>query len=278
MYNTKTPTPNKEGKSKFQIVGAQEKDSLGTENWKIYLDGNRLLSAWVPPIDSPYASFVKIKTIMAVSEISGQISPRYSDGEVNSEKGIDSTINAGLLGNDVAVVLDSGGPHSVAMAIRLATRLGYQPIIMFDNIPDVKGSTKSEQDVATMLYFAGEIENLKNTGTIRKDGPPVFVLDTHRDNYTAGIHQHNNGNEFNQHDFPSAKELLENGIKSVVYLNEGDQGGRVRTSFQSLDRVGDDLKPIITSWEKAGIKIVYTGVRPWPELTDRLRYFLGIFT
>jgi len=173
--------PTNAGESKFQIVGAANADSLGSQNWKRYLASKTLRNAWSPPDGSPYKRFQKDKTIASVDRIGAAIRPRYSDGEVNSEQGIQNLIRSGALGEHTAVILDSGGAHSVAMAVRLVEQVGYQPVVMFDSIPHPNGANRSEQELATMLYFAQQVAGLKQGGKMRADAPPAFVLDCHRD-------------------------------------------------------------------------------------------------
>lgn len=191
--------------------------------------------------------------------------PRYSEGESNSEQGIGNLIRSGVLGKDTAVILDSGGAHSVAMAVKLAKELGYQPIVMFDTEPHPQGANKAEQDLATLLYFAEEVKRLKADGGIRPDAPPAFILDTHRDDLFPGGKDVDNTYTYDNKDFPDAQTLRQHGITKVVYLNEGDQHGSVTPSFQSIDRVAKDLKPTVRAWEQNGIKMVYTGVQPWED-------------
>lgn len=198
--------------------------------------------------------------------------PRYSEGEVTSEGGIGNLIRTGVLGRETAVVLDSGGAHSVAMAVKLARELGYQPIVMFDTEPHQNGTNKAEQNLATLLYFADEVKRLKAEGKIKADAPPAFILDTHRDNMFPGSKAFDNTYTYNNRDFPDARTLRQQGITKIVYLNEGDQNGNITPSFQSIDRVAKDLKQTIRAWEQGGIKILYTGVRPWQD-RDRGRGF-----
>ncbi len=60
--------------------------------------------------------------------------------------------------------------------------------------------------------------------------------------------------------------LRQQGITKVIYLNEGDQNGSITPSFQSIDRVASDLKKTIRAWEAGGVKMLYTGVRPWQDM------------
>lgn len=172
----------------------------------------------------------------------------------------------GTIGTDTAVILDSGAAHSVAMAVRLAEN-GYQPVVMFDSIPHPEGITRSEQGLATLLYFAEKVNQLKEQGVIKADAPPVFILDTHRSNTSlkAGKAEYDNTYAYASTDFPSAEELQQHGIAKIVYLNEGDQEGRINSSYQSINRLEEDLKPLARDWESKGIKMLYTGISPWKE-------------
>ncbi len=121
-------TPKDASKKVFSIVSARDTGSLGTSEWKRYLDRNRLNEAWSTPEGSPFGRFEKTKTINAVNKFAKDLKPRYSEGEITSEEGIGNLIKTGVLGRETAVVLNSGGAHSIAMAVKLARELGYQPI------------------------------------------------------------------------------------------------------------------------------------------------------
>lgn len=254
-------------KKTFSIVSAKETDSFGTTEWKSYLDRNKLNDAWSAPEGSPFGRFEKTRTIDAVNRFANELKPRYSEGEVTSEIGIGNLIKTGILGKDTAVVLDSGGAHSVAMAVKLAKELGYQPIVMFDTEPHLNGANKAEQELATLLYFAEETKRLKAEGKIEADAPPVFVMDTHRDDLILSDgKEFDNTYMYKDEDLPDAQTFRQHGITKVIYLNEGDQNGSITPSFQSIDRVAKDLKPVVKAWEQGGIRMSYTGVSPWKSI------------
>lgn len=155
----------------------------------------------------------------------------------------------------------------MAMAAMLV-ELGYAPVIMFNS--EFNETHHAMQDVAAMLYHAQEISNAKLWGKIGASSPPVFVMDAHREDWsgTGGNPRHfKNSYSYKERDLPSADELKKQGIKRVVYLNEGDQDGEIRPEFQGIRRVWRDLKGVVSKWETAGIKMLYTGVEPW-EHTD----------
>lgn len=248
----------------FTIVSARETDSSGAFKWKRYLDKNRLNKAWSAPGGSPFGPFEKTKTIDAVNKFAGDLKPRYSKGEVRSEAGIGNLIKTGVLDRETAIVLDSGGAHSIAMAAKLARELGYQPIVMLDAKPHQNGTNRAEQELATLLYFADEVKRLKAEGKIKSDAPPAFILDIHRDLWPLPG-RFNNNYTYKDGDFPDARTLRQHGITKVVYLNEDDHNGSITLYFQSIDRVAKDLKQIVRAWEQEGIKMLYTGVKPWQD-------------
>lgn len=255
-------------KDNFSIVSPQEDDSTGADTWKSYLDRKKLSAAWFPPEGSPYNKFVKTKTLNSVEFVGNRIKPRYSDGEIKSEQELNNLINGGQLKQGTAVILDSGGAHSVAMAVKLVEH-GYQPVVMFDSVPHTRGINRSQQELATLLYFAEQMNKLKEEGKIKPDAPPVFILDTHRDDVDMDVSFGKdktkviNTYTYAEQDFPSPEDFKKFGVRKIVYLNEGDQRGEVRPDFQSTDRLSDDLKPIVEKWTQAGIKIAYTGISPW---------------
>lgn len=255
-----------EDKDNFSIVSPQETDSTGGNTWKPYLDRKKLLDAWCPPEESPYRKFVKTKTINSVEFVGSRIKPRYSGGEIKSERELDNLINSGKLEKGTAIILDSGGAHSVAMAVKLIEN-GYQPVVMFDSVPHTKGINSSQQGLATLLYFAEQMNKLKQEGKIKPDAPPVFILDTHRNDMDVSFGKDKtkvkNTYSYSAQDFPSSEDFQKFGVQKIVYLNEGDQRGEVRPDFQSTDRLGSDLKPVVEKWTQVGIKITYTGISPW---------------
>lgn len=265
----------------LSIVSPQEIDSLRSKRWMFYLKGKELLAAWSPPCKSPYSKYMKTKTINSVDFVIGRIKPRYSEGEKKSEKELDNLIKfiKDRGPNQFMVILDSGGPHSVAMGAKLA-RNGFQPVVMLNGIPHSKGVVSSQQGLATLLYFAEEINSLKRNGVIKPNSPPAFILDAHRQDVDIFKNRNSFDNtySYNANDFPSAEELKALGIKKVIYLNEGDQRGEIKPAYQSLDRSSRDLRPILEEWNKKGIQIFYTGINPWGTENGRIKdnFFLNM--
>lgn len=123
----------KDAELKYPHVGRQLKDSKGSEEWRAYLDASRLRAAWSPPEGSVYEKYQKSKTMDSIDDLKDSIQPRYSDGDRVSVEGLKEMISEGLFDEHTAIVLDSGGAHSVPMAAELVARLGYQPVVMLDS-------------------------------------------------------------------------------------------------------------------------------------------------
>ena len=256
----------KASEESFPLVYRRETDSFNTTEWKKFLNNKRLREAWAAPAGSPYARFEKTQAIDTVDRFAANLKPRYSEGELMSEGGVGELIRTGVAGEDTAIVLDSGGAHSVAMAVRLARELGYQPIVMFDIGPNPEESSSFHESLATLLYFSAEVHKLKAEGKIRAGAPPVFILDAHRESkdYLGGKIV-DKSYKYTVEDFPDASTLKLHGISHIVYLNEANMNGQILPSFQSINRVKPDLKPMVKSWEKGRIHVLYTGVDPWPD-------------
>jgi hypothetical protein len=272
------------GENPLDIVSPQTQDSLGTYRWKEYLDPVRLHSAWDPPEHSPYASFVKTRLVDTLPTLSRYILPRYSKHEQLCKETISRLSKKNNLDSHTAVILDSGGAHSVAMAVQLMQE-GYQPIIMLNGIPVPDESHACEQSVAVMLYYAQAAENLKASGKIRPDSSPAFILDAHRSDPPI-LPTVDNSYHLSSSDFPSPDILKKHGIQKVIYLNESDKKGQLFPLPPEPIGIHQDLIPMLYEWQNAGLQVVHTGIKPspgtnniskdvnsytrWEEITDSL--------
>lgn len=257
----------------YDIVGKQDVDSTGSRAWSGYLSTDHLRAAWMPLQESPFAQYYKSALVDSAPLLEGKIQPRYSEGERRSEAGVKNLIASGELDRTTAVILDSGGAHSVAMAVELVKQ-GYQPIIMFDTLPDPNGINQAHQGLATMLYFAKEVQQLKEQGAFSASSPPVFIMDCHRTDkpFFAGIAD--NSYSYSNQDLPPAQVLRDFGIVKVVYLGEGDQNGKIDADFQCSDKLSQDLRSVVAEWNAEGVAVKYTGVAPWEKrerISDRER-------
>src|ERR1035437_986796 len=103
------------------IIGGVSTDRLRSQEWRRYLAGAALREVWRPPDGSPYSRSFKTGTLDSVATMAPhEVSPRHSDDEISSEAGLNNLINNGQLDDHTAIILDSGGAHSIAMAAVMA--------------------------------------------------------------------------------------------------------------------------------------------------------------
>jgi hypothetical protein len=238
------------------IVGAQKLDSLGTEDWKNYLQPEKLLRTWQQ--NGLLGKYQKLKLLQSIETYKDDILPRYSEGEENSVRGIRNLIQKGIIDNHTMVILDSGGAHSVAMAMELVRELNATPILMFDCDPmwPLGANKHAIQILATLLYFSAEFQMLKSDGQLH--GPPVFVLDTHRDSLPLPG-ELDNSYKISPPDLPTPQELLDMEIRKVVIITEGTS----RDWLCYAQAV--DLGKRLFDYSEAGLKILRFGIPPWPQ-------------
>lgn len=128
--------------------------------------------------------------------------------------------NPNIFTNDTAVFMDSGGPHSIAMATVLMRQGKYQPVWKFTEPLTPKNYNSLAQNIAVLKYFAPEFD-----GTHNPDSPPVFIMDQHSSLETT------------DRPFPTSQDLLARGIKSVIWITEGSTNDKPAemTPIQGLD-------------------------------------------
>ena len=255
--NTETRRQNR-----FNIVSPQERDSMGSENWRNFLNAYRLAKAWKPAEGSPYTSFMKLGVINAIDQIGPEIKPRFSKEDKKCFDEFPNLLYSGVLGPETAVILDSGGAHSVAMSTRLVTEKGYQPVIMLDNKPMPNGFVRSEQSLASLLYFASLVEMVNESNLVKPDSPPVFVLETHRKDPADIASRVDNSKRIGNKDFPTAEFFIKHGIKKVVYVTEADKKGLIDPGYKIPEVALFDLREIFREWKRGGIEILFTGISP----------------
>jgi hypothetical protein len=157
-----------------------------------------------------------------------------------------------LADRETAIVLDLPGSDAVQCALGLVT-LGYRPVPIINASPGPirLQLTASAQSVVTL-----EMEAMVRTvcmGTrivsetpLATDAPPVFILDSRRTAGSTALRPElfdNRWTVFPQ-DFPSARFLLERGIKRVVL---------VHTNANAQPQ--EDLAHVLLRWQEGGLEI-----------------------
>lgn len=165
-----------------------------------------------------------------------EIPYRYSNGDRCSYEHIKD--RAGGLGRNTAVLMDSGGAHSIAMAAWLVNEAGYTPVMKLN---DVLEAPSAKEDLASIKFFARALFAKDNSG-----GPPVFIMNSHRS--AAGKAT------FFEKDFPSPRELLERGVNKVVWITEGETDDRPKlmdkARLESLTEYSGDPGRILKAYSE----------------------------
>ncbi|MBO5180048.1 MAG: hypothetical protein J6B87_06865 [Clostridia bacterium] len=141
-----------------------------------------------------------------------------------------------------AIIVDLPGYESVEEAIELA-KIGYRPI------PIYNGTNEQERAMATSDNTSVEIALIKGAAELEKinlpnDAPPAFLLDTNRmSRYKMNVGIFDNSWDVYNQDMPTAKYLVENGIKKII--------------VRADEKIQKDLRKILYKYQVAGINILF---------------------
>jgi len=160
-----------------------------------------------------------------------------------------------ILAPDAAFLVELAGEEAVRVGLQLA-RSGYRPIPLFNACPF--GLEDSRSTVFTMRPdFAPALVDVmsilqaleRNTRTLKslnlpEFAPPAFLLDANRSSGALfpGPGTFDNRSVVRESDLPTAELLQEAGIRRVVLIRTASDPGR-------------DLRPILLSWQTAGLQI-----------------------
>jgi hypothetical protein len=156
-------------------------DIDGTTEWR---DALSTLAADFAPAQVSLAPFY-VPTLLQAPAYPGSatlraaltpMSPAPDNADVMRGEAIRSLFEGGQTPQDIAVILDLGGPTSVAVAAGMAP--SFDPVFVFDNWPHPLGVVPSHLTLGALLYYRPLFMRLRATRT--KRSPPVFVLDRNR--------------------------------------------------------------------------------------------------
>lgn len=238
-----------------------EADSLGGDSYKRFLgDGNLLIDAWTVR-GSIYSTWFKTETLEAVNYAPLTFRPRWSQYEQRSVGRFDAPKITQELGvEQTAIILDSGGAHSLALAYELAKEGGWQPVPMLRGIPckpEACATGGADQNVAVALYPASEMLDITNN--IKRTASPAFILDAHRAGSPYIETQVNNSYTIDVSDMPDVKFLQQQGIQKVLYVNEANSP--TITPWQKENKTSDSAI-ILETYQNAGLDVYHFGVSP----------------
>ncbi|MCM8783678.1 MAG: hypothetical protein NC818_02715 [Candidatus Omnitrophica bacterium] len=243
------------------IIGAQDKDSQGSKEWRIYLDVSKFIELWSQEEYLPFGKYQQLKLLTTLELYKDRISPRYSQGEINAVEAFRKILKDGYIDRQTMVIVDMGGAHSVAVAMELVKQLRFRPIILADVEPlwPMGSNVHAIQELATLLYFSAEFAKIKPTLT--QDAPPVFILDLHRGDRPSMHRSLDNTYVIEPEELPTVEELWANDVHKVVIIREG-MGTKSNAGY--LDNV--DFGQRIKDYAVNEIEVKFFEINPWPDL------------
>ena len=197
------------------------------------MTGEEIFDVWAPPraIWSPWCKpvlFAHMTNEPPLPEVLASTEPSNFYGLPQSHE-------------RCAIVVDLPGAESVAIGLRLAEKLRYRPVPLFNAAPPPDGQP-AEVDVAPIL---GALWH--GTETLRKlalglDVPPIFLLDSRRRRGGQYYESFDNRSLSFPTDFPSANRLRAQGIERALLI-------------QATDEPEADLSHTLRRWQEARIAI-----------------------
>ena len=152
--------------------------------------------------------------------------------------------------SDTAIIVDLPCEYSIEEGMGLAS-IGYRPV------PTYNGTFENDNSVPTTdnralqkpLYWGATV--LKDM-KISNDAPPAFLVDTNRLNrHKMNINVFDNSYDMYDQDFPTAANLLNNGINKII----------VRSA-----KLYKDMRIILSKYQEKGIQIFITDGFEKPKL------------
>ncbi|MFN3561337.1 MAG: hypothetical protein ACK4XY_03000 [Chloroherpetonaceae bacterium] len=218
-------------------------DSKGSLSWSTYLDSSELLKAYAPK-RSEWNPFVVATLVQSLSQpsLKSQIKPIYTPEMKEAYSrglGMRELIKRSNNPETIFLVADLDGKESVAFAAAMSEVADV--VLGFDNYPHPKGTVKSHEVLAALVYYAAEVEAKREKRSDK--AATVMILDNRRLNAPQDVER-----EFDNRyvaKLPSADKLQSLGVKSVMYLSPSES--------QSVEL--DDLNDDFATFKEKGIPV-----------------------
>jgi len=167
--------------------------------------------------------------------------------------------------SELAIVVDLPGGEAIGLGLALGQR-GFRPVPVIDGSPGpaVSGLTGTGMDQGTLaapFRVAVDMKELLRglclgaswlrDLTIEPDASPVFLLDATRlaEGRSIGREVFDNRWKTFPQDYPSARFLLERGIRRVILIKE------------QVGQPQEDLAHVLLRWQEGGIRLEVYGTR-----------------
>ena len=150
-----------------------------------------------------------------------------------------------------AIVADLPGAMGARIGMSLAAK-GYRPVPLYNAVPAPWGASRAVVDATSILNALVEGAEALRDAQLPHNAPPVFLLDADRrwGDETPNAGAFDNRSVSFPTDFPSARFLLEQGIKRALLV-------------QLLDTAPQaDLVHTLRLWQKEGIELLKQSLQP----------------
>ncbi len=167
------------------------------------------------------------------------------------------------------VIIDSGGPHSLAAADALA-KAGWRPIIKMGAHPenDYYDLPVRIQIVGAMKHYARSI--LENIEKLPDDAPIAFIMDTHRSSPASLQSSAVTSQAYPDNSFPSAQYIKDHYNGNVIWVTEGKASVVKHQNSARIEASNGHviIPPITQLFQKylaSGVKLYSQGADPYLE-------------
>lgn len=247
------------GRIAKSVVGSKSTDALSNANALSYKEAKKIINPSNKYAFQKYSDQRFLKNGDFIEACYGNIPFRSLRADECSENQLNERLR--FFGEEVAVLMDSGGPHSIPMAAALVQRKNYTPVWKLGDSLHPAGSVKTEQVIASFKFHARrfQAENKKDKS------PPVFILNTHRSDKPFSFEDDafNNSIQYSPKDFPLASELKNNGIKQVIWITEGTTDLEPKPMNFNPDNPVSDPIDTLAEYAKNGITVLQLRIDPY---------------
>jgi len=197
--------------------------------------GQDIFKRWAPTgaYWSQYAKAVLFANMTVESGGQDALQPPVITGEMGS-----------FLDTQTAVIIDTTGEQSVLKGVAMARQYGYRPVPLFNGVPQTQ-----TDGIKSIVDNSGIIKNLSlgaqelGRAIISSNAPPVFLLDSNRNMAAMNSeNMHDNRWSVVPGDMPRVGDMRNQRMNKLVVWTD--------------DEVANDLKPIISEYQAAGIEVL----------------------
>ncbi len=159
-------------------------------------------------------------------------------------RNLDEILYKEHINKETAFIIDLPGAESVKEGLSLA-KLGVRPITIYNGPDEQLGATANVDNSPLELAVLWGADILKDI-SFDEDAPPAFLFDSTRMNLIRKDRTvYDNSWYVYEQDMPSAKYLLDNGIKRVILVSDNE-------------KIRKDTNKLLYTYKTKGLEILHT--------------------